>query len=304
MRKGRSLEKLVAYLERHLSANDMVTVESPKRLRDKSTGRLREHDVVLTITSGHHTVLVAVENRDRSRPTGVTQLEAFAKKCQETGVNQGVIVSPCGFTKTAPAKARALGIGCLSLDQVNVLPWLLSEHFELYRTSYVHIDFTIIPENDFEKKPEQFILETDDGEKITTDILRNNLISVLNNQTDASPKKPNVGDHIKTIKLVPKNLSIVDNTTGRRERVRYIYTVAHCTTDMTRIPFVLQEYRDSGDSGCIAQLATANLDLGFTSGQLVINQKLGEGGEIVFIQNDKKKSNKANAADAKSRAAD
>jgi hypothetical protein len=73
---------------------------------------------------------------------------------------------------------------------------------------------------------------------------------------------------------------------------------------MTRIPFVLQEYRDPGDSGCIAQLATADLDLGVTSGKLVINQKLETGGEIVFIPNDKKKSkknkpNKANAAAAK-----
>lgn len=267
-------------------------------MRDKSTGRLREHDVVLTITSGHHTVLVAVECRDRSRPVGVTQLEGFAKKCQETGIGQGVVVSPRGFTKTAPAKARALGIRCLSLDQVNVLPWLLCEHIELYRTTYVHIDFTIIPENDFEKKPDHFTLETDDGEKITTDILRNNLITALNNQKDASPLKPNVGNHIKRIKLVPKNLTIVDSTTGRRESVRHINTVAQCTTEKASIPFVLQEYRDSGDSGCIAQLATADLDLGFTSGKLVINHKLETGGQVVFIPNDKKKPNKSDAGDA------
>jgi hypothetical protein len=298
MRKGRSLEKLVAYLERHLTAKDMVTVESPKRLRDKSTGRLREHDVVLTITSGHHAVLVAVECRDRNRPIGVTQLEGFAKKCQETGIGQGVIVSPCGFTNTAPAKARALGIHCLSLDQVNILPWLLCEHFELYRTTYVHIDFTIIPENDFEKKPDHFTLATYEGEEITGDMLRNNLITALNNQKDELPLKPNVGNHIKRIKLVPKNLAIIDSATGRRERVRFIDTVAQCTTEKTSIPFVLQEYRDSGDSGYIAQLATADLDLGFTSGKLVINQKLETEGEIVFIPNDKKKPNKADAGDA------
>lgn len=304
MRKGRSLEKLVAYLERHFAANDLVTVESPKRLRDKSTGRLREHDVVLTITSGHHTVLVAVECRDRSRPVGVNQLEGFAKKCQETRIGQGVIVSPVGFTKTAPAKARSLGTRCLSLDQVNVLPWLLCENFELYRTTYVHINFTIIPENDFDKKPDHFSLETDQGENITVDMLRNNLITSLNKQRDELPLKPNVGNHVKRIKFVPKNLTIIDSATGRRERVRYINTVAQCKTEMTSIPFVLQEYRDLGDSGCIAQLATADLDLGFTSGKLVINQKLETGGEIVFIPDDKKKSkkkkpNKANAADAK-----
>lgn len=300
MKKGRSLEKLVAYLEHHLASNDMVKVESPKRLRDKSTGRLREHDVVLTIKSGHHTVLIAVECRDRSRPVGVPHLEGFAKKCQETGVGQGVIVSPSGFTKTAPVKARALGIRCLSLDQVNVLPWLLCEHIDLYRTSYVHINFTIIPENDFEKKPEHFTLETDDGEEITTDTLRNKLITAMNNQKDTPPRESNVGNHIKQIMLVPKNLSIVDSTTGQREKVRHINTVAQCTTEKTSIPFILQEYRELGDSGCITQLATADLDFGFTSGKLVINQKLEAGGEIVFIPNDqKKKPNKANAADVK-----
>lgn len=299
MKKGRSLEKLVAYLERHLTNHDMVKVESPKRLRDKSTGRLREHDVVLTIKSGHHTVLVAVECRDRSRPVGVPQLEGFAKKCQETGVVQGVIVSPCGFTKTAPAKARALGIRCLSLDQVKVLPWMLCEYLEIYRTSYGHVSFNIITENEFKKKPEHFKFETDEGEEITIDILRNNLISVLEKQRVSTPSKPNVGNYVKRIKLRPSNLSVLDSATGRRERVRHINTVVHCTAEMTKIPFVLQEYRVSGDTGCIAQLAKANLDLGFASGQLIINQKLGEGGEVVFIQNDKTKSNKANAADAK-----
>ena len=299
MKKGRSLEKLVAYLERHLAANEFVTVESPKRLRDKSTGRLREHDVVLTIKSGHHTVHIAVECRDRSRPVGVTQLEGFAKKCQETGIGQGVIVSPCGFTKTAPAKALALGIRCLSLDQVSAFPWLLCEHFEVYRTNFVHIDFKIIPENDFKKKPDSFTLVTDEGEEITSDILRNNLIASLNNQKETFPIEPNLGDHIKRIKLVPKNLNIIDTNTGQKERVRQINTLAQCTIEKTNIPLVLQEYRNSGDPECFAQLATADLDLGFISGKLVINQKLETGGEVVFIPDDKKKPNKTNAADAK-----
>jgi hypothetical protein len=299
MRKGRSLEKLVEYLERHLANDDMVMVESPKRLRDKSTGRLREHDVVLTIKSGHHTVLVAIECRDRSRPVGVPQLEGFAKKCQETGISQGVIVSPCGFTKTAPAKARALGIRCLSLNQVNALPWVLCEHFELYRINIVHIDFKIIPENDFEKKPDSFKLETDEGEEITLDILRNNLITSLNNQKGAFPIAPEVGDYIKRINLVPQNLHIIDNNTGRRERVRQINTVAQCTIEKTNIPLVFQEYRDTGDPECITQLATADLNLDFISGKLVINKKLETEGEIVFIPNEKKKPNKVKSADAR-----
>lgn len=289
MRKGRSLEKLVAYLERYFANSDLVTVESPKRLRDKSTGRLREHDVVLTIKSGHHTFFVAIECRDRNRPVGVPQLEAFAKKCQETGISKGVIVSSVGFTKTAPAKAAALGIRCLSLDQVSKLPWLLCENFELYQTSYIHIHFTIIPENDFEKKPDHFALETDKGENVTVDILRNNLINALNKQKECLAVMPKVGSHSKRIRLIPKNLYIIDSITGQREKVRCINTVVQCKTEKKTIPFVLQEYRDIGDSESIAQLATADVDLGFTRGRFVINHKLDTGGEIVFIPSEKGK---------------
>jgi hypothetical protein len=39
--------------------------------------------------------------------------------------------------------------------------------------------------------------------------------------------------------------------------------------------------------------------LDFISGKIVINHKLETGGEVVFIPNDKKKPNKANAAGAK-----
>lgn len=288
MKKGRALEKLVAYLEKHLSDKDLVTVESPKRLRDKSTGRLREHDVVVTLTSGHHKVIVAIECRDRIRPVDVPQLEGFAKKCQETGVGKGVIVSPCGFTKTALKKAKALGIHCFFLDQVNMLPWILCEHLKIYRTSYGHVHFNIITENEFEKKPTNFKLEVDDGEEISTETLRDNLFSILEKESVNKSIRPQIGNYPKKINLMPKNLTIFDMETGHRERVIQINCIVHCTTELTKVPFILQEYRVAGDTGCLAQIATANLDLHSLSGQLIINQKPGERGQIVFIRNDNK----------------
>jgi hypothetical protein len=104
---------------------------------------------------------------------------------------------------------------------------------------------------------------------------------------------------LAVVKLVPKNLNIIDTNTGQKERVRQINTLVQCTIEKTNIPLVLQEYRNSGDPECIAQLATADMDLDFISGKLVINHKLETGGEVVFIPNDKKKPNKANAAGAK-----
>lgn len=40
---GKSLEQLVSSLEKALGDSENVVVESPKRLKDKITGRMREH---------------------------------------------------------------------------------------------------------------------------------------------------------------------------------------------------------------------------------------------------------------------
>ena len=101
-----------------------VRIESPGFLPDVRTGEQREHDVLLTIRSGYNELLVAIECRDRSRPVGGPDVEAFAKKCEETRVNKGLMVSPRGFRRPALIKAEAYGIGCLRLDQIGTLDWM------------------------------------------------------------------------------------------------------------------------------------------------------------------------------------
>ncbi|MCA9501247.1 MAG: hypothetical protein KC588_18800 [Nitrospira sp.] len=87
-KKGTSLEQLIRSLERALSPKKDIKIESPKRFPDKTTGKLREHDVVLTVEHGHHPLIIAIECRDRSRPITVDQVEGFWAKCQHTGINQ------------------------------------------------------------------------------------------------------------------------------------------------------------------------------------------------------------------------
>ena len=116
-RQGKSLEKLVANLERALADEKITAIDSPKFLIDRITSERREHDVVLTIQQAHHEVLVAIECRDRARPVGVPQVEAFNAKCLDTGVNQGIIVSSSGFYGTALKKAEHLGIRCLDIEE-------------------------------------------------------------------------------------------------------------------------------------------------------------------------------------------
>jgi hypothetical protein len=291
MKPGRSLEKLVAYLEKHLASSGAVLVESPKRIVDKTTGRLREHDVVLTVTSGHHTIMVAVECRDRSRPVGVPQIEGFAKKCSETFINKAVIVSPCGFTSTALIKAKALGIKCLSLEQVDSLPWLFSDFkFKQIKTEYKHFDFTIIPKENFTEKPINFDLVVENDEVISIHDLRNTIINAMNAREN-DPNETQVGDKVEKLNVVVPNLAIVDKKTGHKKNIEYIETTAYSETQIEEIPFVLQEYKEATSDSLISQLAVAKVDFGFAKGRFVINHKLETGGEIVFIS-DTDKSNK------------
>jgi hypothetical protein len=117
-RAGRSLEILVANLEEALREDNRTQIQSPAFLPDKTTGNRREHDVLLVVDQGHHNLRIAMECRDRSRPVGVNQVEAFATKCRETGIDSAVIVSSSGFYASARKKAEGLGVRCLELKEV------------------------------------------------------------------------------------------------------------------------------------------------------------------------------------------
>lgn len=123
MKPGENLQRLVRALEQAINAASNITIESPKRLPDKDTGRLREHDVVLTFAFSHHNLILALECRDRSRRVGVPDVEAFRNKCDRTGVHRAIIVSATGFTKTALTKAATMEIGCLGLEEVPQFNW-------------------------------------------------------------------------------------------------------------------------------------------------------------------------------------
>jgi hypothetical protein len=245
MRSNRSLRELVSYLKRYPFGDDAVMIESPKCLRDKSTGRLLNHDAVLTITSWYHTILVAIQCRERNRPVGLSQIEEFARKCTATSICRSVIVSSNGFTKPALTKAKALGIHCLSLDQVKYFSWSRCEtQPRLVRKCYTRIDFVIILENDFGRKPRSYTLINDDGETISSGLLRDYLLNALV-QRQSSPADDQVGDNVERIRLMPGNLSIMDTETGITRKVRQINLVVYSRNEETELPFIVQGCEDT-----------------------------------------------------------
>lgn len=142
---GKKLERLVATLERTLARTN-ATIESPsRRLLDRDTGRPREHDILLTWDHGHHQIVTAIECRDRSRPVGVPEVEAFADKCNATGVNAGVIVSATGFRNSARAKAAARSITCMDLSEVEGFDWLATDFAMVtYEREFGHMSIVVM----------------------------------------------------------------------------------------------------------------------------------------------------------------
>ncbi|HVN70826.1 MAG TPA: restriction endonuclease [Desulfomonilia bacterium] len=244
MRSNRLLKELVSYLRQCPFGDDTILIESPKRLRNKSTGRFLHHDAVLTITSWYHTVLVAVQCRERSSPVGLPQIEEFARKCTATCICRSVIVSLSGFTKPALIKAKTLGIHCLSLDQARSFPWFRCDAgTRQVRTCYTHIDFVIIPENDFMRKPTSYTLITDDGDLISPGRLRDYLMTELMQQR--CPPYDQAGNNVERIRLMPGNLSIMDTETGVIKKVRQINLVVYSKNVKTDMPFLVQGSEDT-----------------------------------------------------------
>ena len=151
MKKGKTFEKLVAQLEKSLSENKAINFKVHEKLRDKVTGQLREHDIVLYIEHEHHNCRIAIECRDRSRPIGVNQIESFYNKCIDTQIDQGIMVSAKGFYNTAIKKAKNYGIRCFSLEQVSSLDWIKINKMKVYTRNIIHSEWILNTENLLEK---------------------------------------------------------------------------------------------------------------------------------------------------------
>lgn len=142
---GVILENTVAAIERALSGQDCCIERRSRRLRDKDTGKVREHDVLITRDHGHYQTTVAIECRDRSRKVSVPEVEAFQRKCEATGINLGVIVSTKGFYATARKKAEIAGIVCAKLEDIEECDWLDPEfRVDVYECNFGICDSIIM----------------------------------------------------------------------------------------------------------------------------------------------------------------
>lgn len=285
-KRGKSLERLVATIERVLRDDETIEVESPKRLADRTTGKLREHDVLLTITNGHHSILVAIECRDRSRPVGVPEIEAFWAKCQDTGVNQGIIVSPRGFRGSGRNKAEHLGIRCLDLAEAESFNWLLASGFLAIKRNLLGHDWNFFPETEGIVSRKNMEVIAPDGTHIDSAVLTANAQRILDQHVSFEDEPVNnreIGVRVRTEGIVLRNSESGETTSVRFAGVRVTYSITH-----ELIPFRLSQYRDNDADLNITDVATADLQIGDKTGSIMVIYKEDEGGKVVFVPHSRK----------------
>ena len=114
----REFEKLVARIERAASPHGAV-VKSPDRIRDLTTGQMREVDASIRSKVGTAEVLITVECRKRGRKDDDTWIEQLATKRQKIGAAKTIAVSVAGFTSSATMSAKHFGIELRTLAKVS-----------------------------------------------------------------------------------------------------------------------------------------------------------------------------------------
>ena len=283
MKTGKSLEKLIYHLEKMVADNNNVLIESPRRIRDKITGQFREHDVVLTIKQHHHELQLAIECRDRSRPVTVNQVESFWTKLQHTGIDQGVIVSPKGFYKTARKKADHLGIRCLDLEQVESFKWLLTPDVREYQRNVKHIHWKLIPKDNLKEKISNFSVVNSEGVQITTKILNANAKREFDRLL---PEPDEVGTRKIKIGFEGNEFFLRDDNTGELFPLKQLIVTIEYEVVSKHLPLSLLKYADKKTGTDIIDLALAELDFGQVTGNLVIAYKANEGGQVFFLPHE------------------
>lgn len=278
---GRALEKLVFSLEKTLAQDSNVNVHSPMRLKDRTTGRLREHDVVVEIRQGHHRMQLAIECRDRSRPIGVPQIEAFAAKCQDTGINQGVIVSTKGFYSTARTKARHLGIRCLDIEDIDHFDWLLTTGIHTSTRSILSNDWTFYPVEDGVVEKNAFEIVDFDGNILTMNVLTANAQKQLK---AILPEDSNSVEEDEIYIRFPGE-GLLLRSTSRGETVPVKYAIARIRYSIKHdfAPFQLVKYRARDINENITEAAYADVAFGDKDARVMIVHHADKSASVAVI---------------------
>lgn len=268
-RKGRNLERLVAFIEKAAHDHPFASVASPHFLIDKVTGERREFDVVITFTHEHHTLVLGIECRDRKTKVGTNDVEAFHAKCNGV-VHNSVIVSSSGFTSPAIRKAEHYGISCLTLSEAEGFDWCLAPG--LWQVTRNILKVQIV----FETAEEVMAPVTayfPDGTPIEGEAAKRLGCAALN---EIPVLDDRIGVHRHAVRFTePEGYTIDAEGVHRPINLITVFLEYEFITKL--LPFKFHHYQSEKGGETINTMATVEFDSNGHAGKIVLLEKPGEG---------------------------
>jgi hypothetical protein len=134
-KRSNDFQRLVYLVRVNLAEGAKVT--ESKMMRDRTTKRFREVDVVIEGKVGSHPVVVCVECRDHQRVADVTWVDMMKTKHDRLDTKALLLASRKGFTPEARDVARSYGIEVFSLEDVESanIAGMLGPHGSLWLKS-------------------------------------------------------------------------------------------------------------------------------------------------------------------------
>jgi Restriction endonuclease len=275
---GRDFQDLVAAVEKALAPIEHK-ITSPMRLRDRDTGRLREHDVVVEFTSGRHPFKIAIEARDKGRKVGVPDVEGFGRKCERTGIDRGVIVSSRGFAETALTKANADNIGCLTLAEATAFDWCHARSVTVRQRDGVGTPHFVVDLGGIDPGPEPPVIagldDTPWSDEARTATAQAWLFGLPEDDGEVDG-----GVYTREVRLGDPPL-VALCADGRRLPLKGIVGVLSYRMSLASVPLRFHSYRSEAGSEVKCDLASA--EVGGTAGRVVLERRPDGSTKITLV---------------------
>ena len=120
-KKWKKFEDIVAKVRKDFSPN--ATIKTREKILGKKSGCPRELDITIRETIGPDEMLIAIDCKDLSRKVDIKKVEECIGLFDDVGVNQGVIVSAKGFTKSALERGKRNNINLYTLVDSDDHDW-------------------------------------------------------------------------------------------------------------------------------------------------------------------------------------
>lgn len=135
-------QDLVARIEKSLAPKGAV-IQSPDRVKDLVTGRLREVDASIRFQVGSAPILITVECRKRKGVQDDTWIEQLATKRSKIGAAKTIAVSATGFSDSAMKTAALHGIELRKLED-RIGEEIVSQFFSGFQVTMLVTDYRAV----------------------------------------------------------------------------------------------------------------------------------------------------------------